>query len=87
MSRPWQPRVPAADTAATLPVPDQSLFAIQEKTHPAIAQAAVAVALPAGATTATARPMSFNANASQRMIPGSVPIAERGLKPEPVPAR
>jgi peptidoglycan/xylan/chitin deacetylase (PgdA/CDA1 family) len=71
MPRPSQPPVPAGDTAATLPVPDQSLFAIQEKTHPAIAQAAVAIALPAGATTATARPTSFNANASQRMIPAA----------------
>jgi peptidoglycan/xylan/chitin deacetylase (PgdA/CDA1 family) len=87
MPRPWQPSVPAGDTAATLPIPDQSLFAIQEKTHPAIAQAAVAIAPPGGAITPTARPMSFNANASQRMIPGSVPIAERGLKPGPIPAR
>ena len=70
-----------------LPVPDKSLFAIQEKTHPAIPQSAVAVALPAGANAAAARAMSFNANASQRMIPGSVPIADRGLKPGPVSAR
>jgi peptidoglycan-N-acetylglucosamine deacetylase len=83
----WQPPVPTRDTAATLPVPDQSLFAIQEKTHPAIPQAAIAVALPAAANAAAARPMSFDANASQRMIPGSVPIADRGLKPRPVSAR
>src|SRR3954451_6357636 len=40
MPPPWQPPVPAGDTPATLPIPDQSLFAIQEKNHPAIAQAA-----------------------------------------------
>ena len=87
ISRPWQPPVPAGDIPATLPVPDQSLFAIQEKTHLAIPQAAIAIALPAGASGAAARPMSFNANASQPMIPGSVPIAERGLKPGPVSPR
>ena len=87
MPRPSQPLVPAGDTPTMLPVPDKSLFAIQEKTHPAIPQSAVAVALPAGANAAAARAMSFNANASQRMIPGSVPIADRGLKPGPVSAR
>jgi peptidoglycan/xylan/chitin deacetylase (PgdA/CDA1 family) len=87
MPRRWQPAVPAGDTAIALPVPDKSLFAIQERNHPALPQAAIAVALPARANAATATPMSSNASASRRMIPGSVPIAARGLKPGPVSGR
>ncbi|HEU0082213.1 MAG TPA: polysaccharide deacetylase family protein [Bradyrhizobium sp.] len=91
---PWpRPSLPqTASATITLPVPDVSLFEIQEKAGPAIEHAVIPVAHHAqavGAPGATAmrKLTAMNARVPRRMIPGSMPIAERGLKRVPVTAR
>jgi peptidoglycan/xylan/chitin deacetylase (PgdA/CDA1 family) len=94
---PW-PRLPprqAADATITLPVPAKDIFEIQEKSDPAPQQAVVPSAhqtdrtqAPAGnEADALAKLISIHASASRRMIPGSRPIAEPGLKRVPLTAR
>jgi hypothetical protein len=90
---PWPRPVPLqTSTAATLPVPAKNVFEIQERTnaHAVVrpAQHAERPAAPAenGAETIT-KLISVDAVASRRMIPGSVPVTEPGLKPVPLTTR
>jgi peptidoglycan/xylan/chitin deacetylase (PgdA/CDA1 family) len=93
---PWprQPPSLAAGTAITLPVPAKNIFEIQER--PSAATQAVVpstrhaeeLATPAGSgPDVIARLISVNAGPSTRMIPGSVPAPEPGLKSVPLTAR
>ena len=93
---PWPRLSPLpASAAITLPVPAQDIFEIQEKSSPATQQAVIPsahhaerIAAPVGNDAdATAMRISIDASASKRMIPGSLPIAEPGLKPVPLTAR
>jgi peptidoglycan/xylan/chitin deacetylase (PgdA/CDA1 family) len=94
---PWPRLSPsqAASSTITLPVPAKDIFEIQEKSGPATQQAVVAlthhaerVPVPAGyGSDAITKLISIDAGASKRMIPGSTPIAEPGLKPVPLTAR
>lgn len=90
---PWpHPSPQAANATITLPVPDRSVFEIEEKTSVAIQRAVIpathhaehAATRMANSTQTTARPIASRAGASRRMIPGSMPVAERGLKRVPV---
>ena len=88
-------RSQAAGSTITLPVPAKDIFEIQEKSGPATQQAVVALPhhaermpVPAGnGSDAITKLISIDAVASKRMIPGSMPIAEPGLKPVPLTAR
>jgi hypothetical protein len=92
---PWprQPLLLTAGTAITLPVPAKNIFEIQER--PCAATQAVVPSThhaerlaPAGnGTDLIAKLISVDAGASRRMIPGSVPVTEPGLKPVPLTAR
>jgi peptidoglycan/xylan/chitin deacetylase (PgdA/CDA1 family) len=94
---PWPRLSPsqAAGSTITLPVPAKDIFEIQEKSGPATQQAVVALThhaermpVPAGNDTdAMTKLISIDAGASRRMIPGSMPITEPGLKPVPLTAR
>jgi peptidoglycan/xylan/chitin deacetylase (PgdA/CDA1 family) len=92
---PWprQPLLLTAGTAITLPVPAKNIFEIQERPN-ADAQAVVPSThhaerlAPAGnGPDVIAKLISVDAGASRRMIPGSVPVTEPGLKPVPLTAR
>ena len=79
-------------TAITLPVPAKNVFEIQERpnAHAVVgsAQHAERLAAPTGnGTDAIAKLISVDAVASRRMIPGSVPVTEPGLKPVPLTTR
>jgi peptidoglycan/xylan/chitin deacetylase (PgdA/CDA1 family) len=90
---PWPRFSPlqAADAAITLPVPAKDIFEIQERSTAATPQAVVPSTHHADRTQAPVRNdadaiaklTSIHASASGRMIPGSRPIAEPGLKPLP----
>jgi peptidoglycan/xylan/chitin deacetylase (PgdA/CDA1 family) len=94
---PWPRLSPpqAASSTITLPVPAKDIFEIQEKSSPATQQAVVALThhaermpVPAGnGMDAITKLISIDAGASKRMIPGSMPITEPGLKPVPLTAR
>jgi peptidoglycan-N-acetylglucosamine deacetylase len=94
---PWPRPQPLLSTSAmiTLPVPAQSVFEIQEKSSPAAQQAVVRpthhadrMPIPAESNTdGITKLISVDATASKRMIPGSRPIAEPGLKRMPLTAR
>ena len=94
---PWPRLSPsqAAGNTITLPVPAKDIFEIQEKSAPATQQAVVALthhaertSIPAeNDTDAITKLISIDAEASKRMIPGSMPITEPGLKPVPLTAR
>jgi peptidoglycan/xylan/chitin deacetylase (PgdA/CDA1 family) len=90
---PWPRPAPLqTSTAITLPVPAKNVFEIQERSnaHAVIrsAQHAERLAVPAGnGPDAIAKPISIDAVAARRMIPGSVPVTEPGLKPVPLTAR
>jgi peptidoglycan/xylan/chitin deacetylase (PgdA/CDA1 family) len=94
---PWPRLSPlqAATGEITLPVPAKDIFEIQEKSTAATQQAVVPSAhhaertqAPVGnETDAIAKLISIHASASRRMIPGSRPIAEPGLKRLPLTAR
>jgi peptidoglycan/xylan/chitin deacetylase (PgdA/CDA1 family) len=93
---PWprQPLLLTAGTAITLPVPAKNIFEIQERPD-AAAQAVVRsthhaerLAAPAGnGADVIAKLISVDASGSRRMIPGSVPVTEPGLKPVPLTTR
>jgi len=94
---PWPRLTPqhAAIAAVTLPVPDATLFEIQEKASPVIQQAMVSqshhaprLAMPLGnSRDEIGKLIAIHANASKRMIPGSRRIAQPGLRRVPVTAR
>jgi peptidoglycan/xylan/chitin deacetylase (PgdA/CDA1 family) len=94
---PWPRLSPRqiANAAITLPVPAKDIFEIQERSSAATQQAVVSSAhhaertqAPAGNDAdAIAKLISIHASASRRMIPGSRPIAEPGLKRVPLTAR
>jgi hypothetical protein len=94
---PWPRLSPlqAASAAITLPVPAKNIFEIQEKPTAATQQAVLPSAhhaerkqAPVGNDAdAIAKLISIHAGASKRMIPGSRPIAEPGLKRVPLTAR
>ena len=93
---PWPRLSPlqAGNAEITLPVPARNIFEIQEKSAAATQQAVVASAhhaermqAPAGNDVdAIAKLISIHASASRRMIQGSLPIAEPGLKRVPLTA-
>jgi peptidoglycan-N-acetylglucosamine deacetylase len=84
-----------ANDSASLPVPDPSVFEIQEKASPVIRQAMISVPRPAerlampfgNSTDEIGKLIAIHANASKRMIPGSRRIAQPGLRRGPVAAR
>jgi peptidoglycan/xylan/chitin deacetylase (PgdA/CDA1 family) len=94
---PWPRLTPqqAASAAITLPVPAKDIFEIQEKTAAATQQPVVSTAHHAERTQAPvgneadaiAKLIAIHAGASRRMIPGSRPIAEPGLKRVPLTTR
>jgi hypothetical protein len=94
---PWPRLSPlaAAGSTITLPVPAKNIFEIQEKSNAATQQAVVPSAhhaertqAPAGNDAdAIAKLISVHASASRRMIPGSLPITQPGLKRVPLTAR
>jgi peptidoglycan/xylan/chitin deacetylase (PgdA/CDA1 family) len=92
---PWPRPAPLPGTRDTfaLPVPAKTIFEIPEKSSAAmlavIPQAHHAgTAVPAGSDTNTiTKRISIDASASKRMIPGSLPITEPGLKRVPLTAR
>jgi peptidoglycan-N-acetylglucosamine deacetylase len=93
---PWPRLTPqqAASTATTLPVPAKNVFEIREKSNAAmlavipLAHHAERTLVPAGNDAdAIAKLISVDAGSSKRMIPGSLPIAEPGLKRVPLTAR
>jgi peptidoglycan/xylan/chitin deacetylase (PgdA/CDA1 family) len=94
---PW-PRLPppqAANAAITLPVPAKDIFEIQEKSTAATQQPVIPSVHHAERTQtpvgneadAIAKLIAVHASASRRMIPGSRPIAEPGLKRVPLTTR
>jgi peptidoglycan/xylan/chitin deacetylase (PgdA/CDA1 family) len=90
---PWPRPAPLqTSTAIALPVPAKDVFEIQERSNAAVhagvrsAQHAERLAAPGGPDT-TAKLISVDAVASRRMIPGSVPVTEPGLKPVPLTTR
>jgi peptidoglycan/xylan/chitin deacetylase (PgdA/CDA1 family) len=92
---PWPRPAPLqTGTAITLPVPAKDVFEIQERPYAAVhsvvpsTQHAERLAAPAGNGPNTiAKMISIDAGASRRMIPGSVPVTEPGLKPVPLTTR
>jgi peptidoglycan/xylan/chitin deacetylase (PgdA/CDA1 family) len=94
---PWPrpPTLAAAGSTITLPVPAKDIFEIQEKSTAATQQAVIPSVHHAERTQASvgndadaiAKLISIHASASRRMIPGSRPIAEPGLKRVPLTAR
>jgi hypothetical protein len=94
---PWPRFSPqqAASAAITLPVPAKDIFEIQERSSAATQPAVVPSAHHAERTPAPvgndadaiAKLIAVHASASRRMIPGSRPIAEPGLKRVPLTAR
>ena len=94
---PWPRLSPqqAASAAITLPVPGKDIFQIQEGFSAAMQQAVVpsahrpkrTLASAGNGAEAIAKLVSVHAHASRRMIPGSRPIAQPGLKRVPLPAR
>jgi peptidoglycan/xylan/chitin deacetylase (PgdA/CDA1 family) len=94
---PWPRLSPlaASGNTITLPAPAKNIFDIQEKSNVAMPQAVVPSAYhaertqaPAGnGADAIAKLISIHASASRRMITGSRPIAEPGLKRVPLTAR
>jgi hypothetical protein len=94
---PWPRLSPlaAAGSTITLPVPGKNIFEIPEKSTSPTQQAVVSSAhhaertqAPAGNNAdAIAKLISIHASASRRMIPGSRPIAQPGLKRVPLTAR
>jgi peptidoglycan/xylan/chitin deacetylase (PgdA/CDA1 family) len=93
---PWPRQAPlqATSVAITLPVPAKNIFEIQDR--PSAADQAVVpsahhaerTAVPAGNDKdGMAKLISVDASASGRMISGSRPIAEPGLKRVPLTAR
>jgi hypothetical protein len=94
---PWPRFSPlqAAGAAVTLPVPAKDIFQMQEGFSAATQQAAVSsphhperIRASAGSgADAIAKLISVHAHASRRMIPGSRPIAQPGLKRGPVTSR
>jgi hypothetical protein len=88
---PWPRPAPLlTSTAIALPVPAKNVFEIRERpnAHAVVrsAQHAERLAAPGGPDT-IAKLISVDAVASRRMIPGSVPVTEPGLKPVPLTAR
>jgi peptidoglycan-N-acetylglucosamine deacetylase len=92
---PWPRQLPVQPASAmiALPVPAKNIFEIQEKPG-AATQAVVPLvhhaerAAPAGNDADTiAKLISVDASASKRMIPGSLPVTEPGLKPVPLTTR
>jgi peptidoglycan/xylan/chitin deacetylase (PgdA/CDA1 family) len=92
---PWPRPSPlqSASATVTLPVPAKSVFEIREKSNAAmlavipLAHHAERTLVPAGDADAIAKLISVDAGSSRRMIPGSLPIAEPGLKRVPLMAR
>jgi hypothetical protein len=94
---PWPRFSPlqAAGAAVTLPVPATDIFQTQEGFSAATQQAAVSLpyhperirASAGSGADAIAKLISVHAHASRRMIPGSRPIAQPGLKRGPVTSR
>jgi peptidoglycan/xylan/chitin deacetylase (PgdA/CDA1 family) len=94
---PWPRFSPqqAASAAITLPVPAKDLFEMQERSSAAAQQAVIPsphhaerMQAPVGNNAdAIAKLIAVHANASKRMIPGSRPIAQPGLKRVPLTAR
>jgi peptidoglycan/xylan/chitin deacetylase (PgdA/CDA1 family) len=93
---PW-PRLSPLQTSAstiTLPVPDKTIFEVQEKSNPII-QAVIPSArhaerrpAPAGSDPdAITSLISVDASGSRRMIPGSLPVTPPGLQRVPLTAR
>jgi peptidoglycan/xylan/chitin deacetylase (PgdA/CDA1 family) len=90
-----QPSAPAAAGTISLPVPGQDIFEIHGRPSAATHQAVVPSAHHAAQTQAAignnadaiAKLISIHARASRRMIPGSRPIAQPGLKRVPLTAR
>jgi peptidoglycan/xylan/chitin deacetylase (PgdA/CDA1 family) len=96
LQQPWpRPSPPQAANAMTaLPVPDSSVFEIEEKASPVIRQAMISarhaegLAVPLGnSTDEIGKLIAIHANASKRMIPGSRRIAQPGLRRVPDRAR
>lgn len=85
---PWprQSPLPMANAASALPVPAESIFEIQEKRHAATRPVAPSShhaeqTVPSEREPdGVARLISADARDSRRMIPGSLPIAEPGLR-------
>jgi peptidoglycan/xylan/chitin deacetylase (PgdA/CDA1 family) len=75
---------------STLPVPSQTLFEIAERRNPPIK---AMVRLPHHAQAPrdildnAARPISIQASAARRAIPGSMPVTRPGLQPGPLTLR
>ena len=94
---PWPRFSPlqAAGAAITLPVPGKDIFELQEGLSAVMQQAVVpsahcpkrTLASAGNGAEAIAKLVSVHAHASRRMIPGSRPIAQPGLKRVPLPAR
>jgi peptidoglycan/xylan/chitin deacetylase (PgdA/CDA1 family) len=88
---PWPRQSPLApdSTANALPVPAESIFDIQEKPRagqqgPAPSPHHAEQAIPTGRETdGLARLISADAADSPRVIPGSLPVVEPGLRPAP----
>ena len=88
LTAPW-PRelaLQAMTSQATLPVPSKSLFEIMERRSAPIT---ALVRLPHHAqaghqgSDAVARPITIEASAARRAIPGSMPVTQPGLQPSP----
>jgi peptidoglycan/xylan/chitin deacetylase (PgdA/CDA1 family) len=87
LTAPW-PRelaLQAMTDRATLPVPSKSLFEIMERRSTPIS---AMVRLPRHVqqhpdSDALARPISIEASAARRAIPGSMPVTQPGLQPGP----
>ncbi len=92
---PWPRQSPLApdSTANALPVPAESIFDIQEKPRagqqgPAPSPHYAEQAIPTGRETdGLARLISADAADSPRVIPGSLPVVEPGLRPAPAEPR
>jgi hypothetical protein len=89
---PWprDPTLQAMTGTSTLPVPAQSLFEISERRDIPIK---AMVRMPHHAQAqhagpdAMARPISIDASAARRAIPGSMPVTQPGLMPGPLTLR
>lgn len=94
---PWPRFSPllAVSTATVLPVPGKDIFEMQEGFRAEMHQVVVpspphgprTQALAGNGADAIAKLISVHAHASRRMIPGSRPIAQPGLKRVPLTAR
>ena len=85
---PWprDPTLQAMTGKATLPVPAQSLFEISERRGipiKAMMRLPHHAQPPHDASDTMARPISIDASAARRAIPGSMPVTQPGLQPAP----